>query len=197
VTLKTEAIEPEVIPADADVEAKDVELETELEPDEPDDEDEDDEDEDDDGEDIWYSAVHITGHITYHQDNREPWQVEADWKFSKAFPILPNAGKGPSLTKEEWDHLAQLRKEDPKRFARKDAKVHAFSLGDRVFNPEHLLSVGPAADMIQPSEDDMLGPDDGDQGPPPAPAPVEPPAKRRASGGRDRLKAHLGGGGKN
>ena len=92
-----------------------------------------------------------------------------------------------------------LKKEDPKRFARKDAKVHAFSLGDRVFNPEHILSVGPALDMIQPSEDEMHGDgDDDDGGQDPAPAPVAPVVKpERRGGGKDRLRAHLGGAGRN
>ncbi|MEE9197249.1 MAG: hypothetical protein V3U45_03815 [bacterium] len=196
---ETLPVEPEVLPAEEVVEARtivsDEAPEPELDPVDPEDGEEED-DEPDDGEDVCYSAIHITGHVTYHFDSREPWQVEADWKNAKAFPILPNSGKGPSLSKEEWTYLEELKKEDPKRFARKDAKVHAFSLGDRVFNPEHLLSVGPALDMIQPSEDDILGPDDGDQDPP---LPVVPPApERRAGSGRDRLRAQLGGlGGRN
>lgn len=124
-------------------------------------------DEDDEGELIWYAAIHATGHVTYHQDDRDPLEVESDWKFAKAYPILPNVGHGPSLTEEEWDHLEDKKRLDPKRFARKDAKVYAFSLGERVFDPSALVSVGPARDMYPPWSDERNwfdgdgGPDDG------------------------------------
>jgi len=196
VSRMSKTLEPEVLDADEAVDAKPVRKaehapEPQLDPDEPED---GAGDEGDDGEEEWYAVIHITGHVTYHRDTREPWQVEADWKLAKAFAILPNSGgKGPSLSDEEVEYLDQLQKEDPKRFQKKDAKVHAFTLGDRVFNPEHIVSVGPALDMIQPSEEEIMGPeepDSDDQGP------SQPPSHPKSQGsGRDRLRAHFGGGG--
>ncbi len=112
---------------------------------------------DDDEEENLYSVILLNGIVTYHYDSRDPWQVEADFKFSQAFPVLPNSGgKGPALSDEEWEYLGQLKSEDPKRFARKDARIYAFSLGDRVFNPGQIASVGPAADMMQPDSEELV-----------------------------------------
>ena len=107
-----------------EAEVIDVTPKTELKPVEPDSNELGDGDEDD-GEDYAYNVLWKNGHVTNHNDERDPAQIALDFKVSLLYPLTAKS----AFSDEEWSAYQEAAKADPKRFQRRDAKLYLFQIG--------------------------------------------------------------------